>query len=92
MQGYDFDLMVPLHVSIHMKPTPLPPEKAAWVETKMQEYVRAGIAKKFERCRCSCNVVLVDQGQSGQDYRLCSNFTKVNPHSVQPSYLMPDAR
>lgn len=75
-----------------MRPTALAPAEAEWVETKMREYCAAGIAEPVEHAQCTCNVVLVKAGQSGQEFRLCSNFTRLNPHSRQPTYPMPNAR
>jgi hypothetical protein len=37
-------------------------------------------------------IVLVPDGQSGQSYRLCIDFTDLNAHSKQRRYVMQDAR
>ena len=39
---------------------------------------------------CASNVVLVKQGQSGQDYRLCVNFTDLNARLLVKRYPMRD--
>ncbi len=36
------------------------------------------------------NIFLVDDGQSGQSYRLCTNFIDLNAHTKPPFYPLPD--
>ena len=38
----------------------------------------------------ACNVVLVKQGQSGQDYRACANMIPLNQRTVDTVYPLPD--
>ena len=46
--------------------------------------------KRVPNARCASNVVLVRQGQSGQDFRLCVNFTDLNPRLHTNKYPMRD--
>ena len=54
-----FDVDLPSQLTISMNPTPIAPAKVDWVEQKMQEYCKQGIAERVEWVRCACNVVLV---------------------------------
>ncbi len=40
--------------------------------------------------QCASRLVLVEKGQSGQSYRMCSDFTNLNPLSAQQKYPMQD--
>ena len=35
-------------------------------------------------------MVLVEQGQQGQDYRLCCNFVELNAHTGESNYPVPE--
>lgn len=59
---FEFDAGIPEGVSVHMKPTPLGPEEAEWVERKMQEYVAMGLAERCSDAKSTCNIVLVRGG------------------------------
>ncbi len=48
------------------------------------------MVERVSEVAVASKVVLVDQGQSGQDYRLCVNFVDLNAHTVHPGYPMQD--
>jgi hypothetical protein len=48
-----------------------------------------GVVKEVATCECAVSVVLVEQGQEGQDYRVCSNFIDLNPYTELIQYPIP---
>lgn len=88
----DFPLSIamPPNVSFHHKPTPLPPDRRAWVNREMMKLEDAGIVERCSTTTCASNVVLVEEGQSGQDFRLCTNFTDLNARCLDEPYGMKD--
>jgi hypothetical protein len=56
----------------------------------MEKLEQAGVMKRVATCECACNIVLVEQGQSGQDYRMCSNFVDLNPHTEDLQYPLQE--
>ena len=49
-----------------------------------------GIVTKVSHCECAVGVVLVERGQSEQDYRLCCNFVELNPYLQDVHYPIQD--
>ena len=41
-------------------------------------------------CHAASNIVLVSEGQTGQDYRLCTNFTDLNAMTEFHHYAIPE--
>ncbi len=51
---------------------------------------RMGVLRRVSHCESACGVVLVEQGQQGQDYRLCCNFVELNAHTGECNYPVQD--
>lgn len=72
-----------------------PPEKRRWIRNYMQAQCRLGVFREII-CGMEPNpdfvsaVVLVANGQSQQDYRLCVNLAQVNTRIELPAHPMPD--
>lgn len=49
-----------------------------------------GVLRRVSTCDSACGVVLVEQGQQGQDYRLCCNFVELNAHTGETQYPVQD--
>jgi hypothetical protein len=47
---------------VFQKPTPLAPDRRAWVKKEMQKWERMGIVTKVSHCECAVGVVLVERG------------------------------
>jgi hypothetical protein len=58
----------------------------------MSKLEKAGVVKRVDQCKVASRVVLVEDGQSGQSYRLCIDFTDLNAYSKPRRYVMQDAR
>ena len=46
--------------------------------------------KRAPTARFTSKVVLVEEGQNGQDYRMCINFVDVNQLTEEDKYAMKD--
>ena len=46
--------------------------------------------ERVASAKFASNIVLVDDGQSGQSYRLCTNFIHLNARTKPPFYPLPD--
>ena len=62
---FEFKMDMPPKFAVHHKPTPLPPDRRAWVNKEMAKLEGAGVVKRCSTSTCASNVVLVDEGQSG---------------------------
>ena len=69
---------------------PLPPDKRKWVRSYLQEQENLGVIERVETVTAASNIVLVAEGQTGQDYRLCTNFTDLNAITVVKYYPLPE--
>jgi hypothetical protein len=49
---------------VFQKPTPLSPERRAWVKKEIAKWEKLGILTKVSHCECAVGVVLVERGQS----------------------------
>ena len=56
----------------------------------MERLEASGVVKRVSQCECACNVVLVEQGQQGQDYRMCYNFVELNPYTEDIQYAIQE--
>jgi hypothetical protein len=63
---------------VHQKPTPLPPKRREWVNREIEQLLKAEVVKRASTARFTSKVVLVEEGQDGQDFRMCINFVDVN--------------
>jgi hypothetical protein len=75
---FPFTLKLKREGEVHQKPTPLPPDKREWVAREFDDLLKAGVVKRVSTARFTSKVVLVEQGQDGQDYRMCINFVDLN--------------
>jgi hypothetical protein len=48
------------------------------------------VIERVATAKFASNIVLVDDGQSGQAYRLCTNFIDLNARTRAPFYPLPD--
>ena len=76
------------------KPIYYPPKARKWLKEYMQSLERLGVVRKADTLReqppvFTCSVVLVEQGQSGQDYRACANVPDVNHRTDPPVHPLP---
>jgi hypothetical protein len=60
----------------------------------MQSLERLGVVRKVDTLKeapptFTCSVVLVAQGQSGQDFRACVNVPDVNHRTDPPVHPLP---
>ena len=56
----------------------------------MKSWTEKGIVEPVSGVKCASSVVLVGQGQSGQDYRLCANVTDLNARTQLQKYPIAD--
>lgn len=49
-----------------------------------------GIVERVPTASAASNIVLVAEGQTGQDYRLCTNFTDLNALTKVRFYPIPE--
>lgn len=52
--------------------------------------VQAGVVRRVPDAKFTSKVVLVEEGQQGQDYRMCVNFVDLNQATVEQEYSMKD--
>ena len=76
------------------KPIYYPPKARQWLKEYMASLQRLGVVHKVDTLRedpptFTCSVVLVEQGQSGQDYRACANVPDVNHRTDPPVHPLP---
>lgn len=62
---YTFEMELPPNFQLHHRPTPLPPDRRAWVNQELAKLEAAGVVERCSTCTCASNVVLVEEGQSG---------------------------
>ena len=56
----------------------------------LPELEQLRIVERVPSCQCCCLVILVEQGQHGQEYQLASDFIDLNDMTVPKSYPAPD--
>lgn len=88
----EFVLDLDREPSFFHKATPFPPNQRAWIKEEMAKLCKAGIMKQVESCKTASRVVLVADGQSGQDFRMCYDFTDLNAFTKALKYPMQDGR
>ena len=49
------------------------------------------MVRRAPTARFTSKVVLVEEGQDGQDYRMCINFIDVNQLTEEEKYIMKDS-
>lgn len=57
---FPYDPKVRPGTRVYNKPTPLPPDRRAWVQREMEKLERSGVMKRVATCECACNMVLVE--------------------------------
>lgn len=87
---YPFALRLKRDVTVHQKPTPLPPDRRAWVNKETDKLMRSGVIKRVPTAKFTSKVVLVEEGQDGQDFRMCYNFIDLNQLTEEAKYIMKD--
>ena len=90
MRGFEYDPKINPKAKVFHKPTPFPPDKRKWVQKEMRKLESSGVVRRVPTCRCAANVVLVENGQQGQDFRMCCNFVDLNPHTAAVHYPIPE--
>ncbi len=88
-KDYSFNIPVRDDTSFCHKPIYCPPKAREWLLEYMQSLESLGVVRKVDTLRenpptFTCFVVLVAQGQSGQDFRACANVPDVNYHTAPP--------
>ncbi len=48
-----------MDVSVHQRPTPLPPARRAWVNNEMEQLEKSGVVKRAPTAKFTSKVVLV---------------------------------
>ena len=91
VEKYPFSLKPKSSARAHQKPTPLPADRRAWVNKEFEDLLRAGVVKRVPTAQCTSKVVLVEEGQEGQSFRMCINFIDVNQMVEEEKYIMKDA-
>ena len=76
------------------KPIYYPPKARKWLKEYMASLERMGVVRKVDTLRekpptFTCSVLLVAQGQSGQDFRACANVPDVNHRTNPPVHPLP---
>lgn len=61
-----------------------------WVRSHLAELEEQGVIERVTSAKFASNIVLVDEGQSGKAYRLCTNFIDLNARTKPPFYPLPD--
>lgn len=72
------------------KPLYYPPQPRQWVKKELRSQVEKGVLRPAVNPKVLSPIVLVPEGQSGQDYRLCISYVGVNQRTRDPAYPMPD--
>lgn len=58
---------------------------------KFEDLLHAGVVKRVPTAQCTSKVLLVEEGQEGQFFRMCINFIDVNQMVEEEKYIMKDA-
>lgn len=69
---------------------PLVPDEQQWVREHCKGFCHQGILRRAQWAEWQANIVLVKGVQSGQDYRVYTNFTDLNTCSWLRFYPLPD--
>lgn len=83
---FPFDPGIKPGTKVFQRATPLPPPQRAWVRKEVAKLEATGVLRRVDSCQSACGVVLVEQGQQGQDYRMCVNFVEINAHTKERKY------
>ncbi len=75
---------------MHQKPTPLAPDRRQWVNNEMKQLERPGVVRRAPTAQFTSKVVLVEEGQDGQSFRMCLNFVDLNQMTREAKYVMKD--
>ena len=51
---------------------------------------KSGVVRRVADAKFASKVVLVEEGQQGQDFRMCVNFMDLNQMTVNQEYAMKD--
>ena len=87
---YPLSIKLKEHVRIMPKATSLPPDERKWVKEYIAGMIETGVMELVPTAQCACNIVLVKEGQSGQNFHLCSNYIELNAFTVKEKYPIPD--
>ena len=87
---FPFGLELTTKKGVLHRATPLPPAKRMWVRRHLAELEEQGVIERVASAKFASNIVLVDDWQSGQVYRLCTNFIDLNARTKPPFYPLPD--
>ncbi len=82
VEEFPFSLKLKRDVRKHQKPTPLPPKQREWVNKEVAMLEKSGVVRRVADAKFTSKVVLVEEGQQGQDYRMCVNFVDLNQMTV----------
>jgi hypothetical protein len=56
----------------------------------MQQLEKSGVVKRASTAKFTSKVVLVEEGQDGQSFRMCLNFVDLNQATCEAKYVMKD--
>jgi hypothetical protein len=68
----------------------LPPDRREWVKKEFERLEASGVVSRVADAKFTSKVVLVEEGQQGQDYRMCVNFVDLNQRTEEVDYPMKD--
>jgi hypothetical protein len=51
---------------------------------------KSGVVKRSSTAKFTSKVVLVEEGQEGQSFRMCLNFVDLNQATREAKYIMKD--
>jgi hypothetical protein len=79
---------------IRQKPIPYATKERAWINQYLAKLEELGVVKKLNPGEpeplFTVGVVLVREGQSQQDYRMCANLVAPNNQIRDPTAPLPD--
>ena len=70
-----FDIKLHNNSEFFHRAIPYKREQREFIKAEMKSWTDKGIVEPISGVKCASSVVLVSQGQSGQDYCLCVNVT-----------------
>jgi hypothetical protein len=60
------------------------------VNNEMKQLELSGVVRRAPTAQFTSKVVLVEEGQDGQSFRLCLNFVDLNQMTKESKYVMKD--
>lgn len=89
VKGFEFEVQLRFERDFHSPPIKYTLPQRRWLNAYVKELLQLGIIGECSSTNC-CNVVLVPQGQTDLDFRVCVNYRPLNSKLLTPRYPMPD--